>query len=54
MQKQKKNPVPEHVMAEERQKLEEQRRKLIVQTVKLPNGATFTRLRPASDLVSTA
>jgi hypothetical protein len=31
---------------ETQKKLEEERQKLIVQTVKLPNGATYTRLKP--------
>jgi len=44
----KKNPVPEHLVLEQRQRMEEERRKLIVQIVKLPNGATFTKLRPAT------
>jgi len=43
---QKKKPVPEEVLTEARQKVEEDRQKLIVQIVKLPNGATFTRLKP--------
>jgi len=44
----KKNPVPEHVVLEQRQRMEEERQKLVVQIVKLPNGATFTRLRPVT------
>ena len=43
---QAKKPVPEHVILEARQKLEEERRKLVVQVVKLPNGGTFTKLKP--------
>jgi hypothetical protein len=42
----KKKPIPEDVVAELRQRAEEDRQKLIVQIVKLPNGATFTRLKP--------
>ena len=42
----KKNSVAEQVSSEERQRVEEERQKLIVQRVKLPNGATFTRLKP--------
>jgi len=42
MQK-KNNPVPEDVLARERQRLEEERQKLVLQLVKLPNGARFTR-----------
>jgi hypothetical protein len=42
----KKKPVPEDIVTELRQKAEEDRRKLIVQSVKLPNGAIFTRLKP--------
>lgn len=38
--------IQEEVASEQRQKFEEERRKLIVQRVKLPNGATFTRLKP--------
>jgi hypothetical protein len=37
---------PEAVAAEAQRKLEDERRKLVEQTVKLPNGATFTRLKP--------
>ena len=38
---------PEPVISEAQQKAEdEERQKLVVQKVKLPNGATFTRLRP--------
>jgi len=44
--RQRKSFVPEDVVSEERQKLEEERQKLVVQIVKLPNGATFTRLKP--------
>ena len=43
---------PEQIAAEEQQKLEErmkeERQKLVVQIVKLPNGATFTRLKPVT------
>lgn len=42
----KKKPVPEEFVTELRQRAEEDRQKLIVQVVKLPNGATFTRLKP--------
>jgi hypothetical protein len=45
---QKKNPTPENVVLEAQQKLEEERQKLVVHKVKLPNGATFTRLKPAT------
>jgi len=44
--RQRKNFVPEDVTSEERQKVEEQRQKLVMQRVKLPNGATFTILKP--------
>jgi hypothetical protein len=37
---------PEAVAAEQQRKVEEERRKLVEQTIKLPNGATFTRLKP--------
>lgn len=44
---QSKKSFPEPIISEElRQKLAEERQNLIVQTVKLPNGATFTRLKP--------
>ena len=43
---QKKNSVAEQVSSEERRRVEEERQKLILQRVKLPNGATFTRLKP--------
>jgi ribosomal protein L22 len=43
---QSKKPVPESIVAEGQRKAEEEREKLVVQTVKLPNGATFTRLKP--------
>ena len=39
------NPVPEDVVSEERQKLEAERQKLVAQTVTLPNGVRFTRLK---------
>jgi hypothetical protein len=45
MQRKKADPEPVAPLAQ--QELEEQRRKLVVQTVKLPNGATFTRLKSA-------
>jgi hypothetical protein len=46
---QKMNSVPEKdVVLEERQKLEAERQKLVVQIVKLPNGASFTRLKPVT------
>jgi hypothetical protein len=44
---QSKKPTPEQVQLEWQRKLEEERQKLVVQKVKLPNGATFTRLKPA-------
>lgn len=43
---QKKSTISEQFLEEERQRLEHERQELVVQTVKLPNGATFTRLRP--------
>ncbi len=43
---QKTNVVSEQVLNEERQRVEEERQKLIVVKLKLPNGATFTRLKP--------
>jgi hypothetical protein len=42
------NPVQENVVSEERQKLEAERQKLVVQIVKLPNGVRFTRLKPVT------
>lgn len=43
------NSVPEEdVLSEERQRLEAERQKMIVQIVKLPNGARFTRLKPVT------
>lgn len=43
---QNRNTVREDVASEQWQKFEEEQRKLVVQRVKLPNGATFTRLEP--------
>lgn len=43
---QKNNSVTEDVLAEEKKKLEDERQKLVEHIVKLPNGATFTRLKP--------
>lgn len=43
---QSKKPTPEEAQLEWQQKLEEERQKLVVQKVKLSNGATFTRLKP--------
>jgi len=40
-----KKATPEQVLNEQRQKMEEDRRKLVMIRVKLPNGATFTRLK---------
>ena len=42
------DPVPEGVVSEERERLEAERQKLVVQVVKLPNGARFTRLKPVT------
>jgi hypothetical protein len=42
------NSVPEDVVSEERRKLEAERQKLVAQIVKLPNGASFTRLKPVT------
>jgi hypothetical protein len=39
---------PEEIQLEGQRKLEEDRQKLIVQRVKLSNGATFTRLKPVT------
>jgi len=36
----------EQAKSDERQRLEEERSKLVVYTVKLPNGVKFTRLGP--------
>lgn len=38
--------VSEQVLREAREKFEKERQKLVAQSVKLPNGATFTRLKP--------
>ncbi len=50
---QKKKSILEHVGSEEQrhnsdepQEINDERQKLVVQTVKLPNGATFTKLKP--------
>lgn len=43
---QPKKSVPEEAQLEGQRKLKEERQKLVVQTVKLNNGATFTRLKP--------
>jgi hypothetical protein len=45
---QSKNSVPEDVLSELQQRLKEERQKLVVQTVKLPSGATFTRFKPVT------
>jgi hypothetical protein len=37
---------PESEMEDAQRRLQEERQKLVVQKVKLPNGATFTRFRP--------
>ena len=44
---QTKKSVSETATADVQQRMAEERQKLVVQTVKLPNGATFTRLKPA-------
>jgi hypothetical protein len=41
-------PISEQALEQARQKAAEERQKLVVQTVKLPNGATFTKLRPVA------
>jgi hypothetical protein len=44
---QSKKSVPEQdATIEAQRQLEEERKKLVVQKIKLSNGATFTRLRP--------
>lgn len=44
-----KKAVPQQdTMADLQRKLEEERQKLVVQKVRLPNGATFTRLKPVA------
>jgi hypothetical protein len=43
---QRKSSVPDQLLLEVQQKFEEERQKLVAQIVKLPNGATFTRLKP--------
>lgn len=45
---QSKKPISESDATEGQRKLQEERQKLIVQTIKLPNGATFTRLKPVT------
>ena len=45
---QKKNPAQDNLITEAQQRLEEERQKLVVHKVRLPNGATFTRLKPAT------
>jgi len=40
------------VASEQRLNFEEERRKLIVQRVKLPNGATFTRFKPVTESIN--
>jgi hypothetical protein len=41
-------PVQEEQQAAWQRKLDEEREKLVVQKVTLPNGATFTRLKPVT------
>jgi len=43
---QKKKHVPEPDAKDDQRRFEEERQKLVVQRVKLPNGVTFTRLKP--------
>jgi hypothetical protein len=47
MQVKKSVPEPD-AAAEWQRRLEEERQKLVVQKVKLPNGAVFTRLKPVT------
>lgn len=42
-----KKSIPEEAQVDGQQKLQEERQKLVVHKVKLPNGAIFTRLKPA-------
>jgi hypothetical protein len=46
-----KKPTPEQAQLEAQREaqriLEEERQKLVLHKVRLPNGATFTRLKPA-------
>lgn len=46
MELKSKKSVSETVVEESQRKFEEERRRLVAQVVKLPNGATFTRLKP--------
>lgn len=40
------NPSEQQQQLEQQQRLEQERSKLVVYTVKLPNGVKFTRLSP--------
>ena len=44
--------ILKQVASEQRLNFEEERRKLIVQRVKLPNGATFTRFKPVTESIN--
>ena len=46
MQSQSNQSNPDQAQLEQQRKLQEERQKLVVHVVKLPNGATFTRLKP--------
>jgi hypothetical protein len=41
--------VSEQEQSEQQQKVEQERSKLVTYTVKLPNGAKFTRLNPVNN-----
>jgi hypothetical protein len=41
--------VAEQGQSEQQQKVEQERSKLVTYTVKLPNGAKFTRLNPVNN-----
>jgi hypothetical protein len=41
--------VSEQEQSEQQQKMEQERSKLVTYTVKLPNGAKFTRLHPVNN-----
>jgi hypothetical protein len=43
-----KKSSPEEMQFESQRKLEEERQNMVVQVVKLPNGVTFTRLKPVT------
>lgn len=43
---QSKKSISQQPAADGQKTAEEERQKLVVQVIKLPNGATFTRLRP--------